>query len=304
MNHQRAKARSSRPTADLRDAESVKRSLCASLFTTPSIITHALSHEITGRFSIEPHEHEDLIQFDMIDGCVGDVFLIDRTYTITGTTLMVTYPTETHGYTLIPDRPPSNVYHFKLRTSDPWHRLGRRPLPRLQTHLPMLEQLSTLLDSSANSWTNKGVPSTSLAQLAQAICLWPVSGLEAQGVSQALGHSQQGAGQSASDRVRQAIETLGCRHHNPPDLTELASFAKLSSRHFARRFQADFNCTPHDYMTARRLDTARSLLLRPNKRIHEVADELCFSSAAAFSRWFTKLTSQGPRAFQQDPKVF
>ncbi|MEM1026482.1 MAG: helix-turn-helix transcriptional regulator [Planctomycetota bacterium] len=97
------------------------------------------------------------------------------------------------------------------------------------------------------------------------------------------------------------METLGQRFDAPPDLDELAAFARVSSRHFARRFRQDFGCTPHAWLAARRLDVARGMLRDADVRIGDVANHMGFSSPAAFSRWFTRLADQSPRAFRNDP---
>ena len=74
-------------------------------------------------------------------------------------------------------------------------------------------------------------------------------------------------GDGPSARVRRAVETLGQRLDNPPDLAELAEMACLSARHFTRRFRQDFGCTPHAYLQARRLDAARGLLRDADRRV-------------------------------------
>ena len=111
-------------------------------------------------------------------------------------------------------------------------------------------------------------------------------------------------GDALSDRVRRAATRLARRVDDPPSLEELAAAANISPRHFARRFTADFNCTPHEYITARRLDAARALLLRPGMPVARVAEELGFTSPSAFSRWFSRAADQTPRAFQKSPGVF
>ena len=47
------------------------------------------------------------------------------------------------------------------------------------------------------------------------------------------------------------------------------------------RIQSDFPITSRPYL--------------------EVADELGFSSPAAFSRWFTRLAGQSPKQYREDP---
>ena len=304
MARRRARSRRVVPAADAFDVEAARRSLCATMFADSASIETALSHEVTGSFAIEPHTHRDLIQFDLIDGCAGQVHLEGRSFPIHGVTLMVAYPGVEHGYSLSEDQPPASVCLFRLRVGPDWHAMHTRPLSPLRTRLPKLDRLSALMHEAVERQNSQGMPSLAVAQLAQAVCLWSAAGVDLAMADGMIPGRSGLRGESVSDRVRQAIETLGRRYHDPPSLTELARSACISPRHFTRCFLEDFNCSPHAYLTARRLDAARSLLLRPAMRVNVVADELGFSSPAAFSRWFTHLVGQSPRAFQRCPQIF
>ena len=176
-------------------------------------------------------------------------------------------------------------------------------MPALRTGLPPLEHLAGLLSAAAETWTPTGTPLIAAAKLAEALCRWPASD-ESAGVTEASHGDLPTLGDALSDRVRRAATRLARRVDDPPSLEELAAAANISPRHFARRFTADFNCTPHEYITARRLDAARALLLRPGLPVARVAEELGFTSPSAFSRWFSRAADQTPRAFQKSPGVF
>lgn len=279
-----------------------RRWLCAAIFSDPQCVSDARSHEVTAGFEIALHHHDDLLQLDLIDGCEGELIGPERRLPIRGMTLLVTYPGQAHGYRLLPGRPPSEVWLVKIRVDDGWRWLGDRPLPTAVTGLGRREALAAAMAGFVSDWTPRGVGTTALGQLAQAICLWPGSAAEAE--ADAARSGGEPGGDAASVRVRRAAETLGRRYHDPPDLAALAQAANLSQRHFARRFRAQFGCTPHQYVTNHRLDVARSFLLRTQWQVSDVAVEMGFSSAAAFSRWFTRLSGQSPRAFRSDPHHF
>ena len=285
-----------------RDTESAKRVLCAAIFTDPSCITSTLSHELTGRLVIEPHRHTDLLQLDLILGCEGQLTVDDQPINVHGTTLLAAYPGQVHGYTLVPARPPSEVWLVKLRVPRDWRQSGWHPLPDVLTGLPPQEVLHDAMARFFSDWTSQGKSAAALSQLATVISHWPSSAAESAAASAAA--PAQPRGDSVSARVRRAAESLSRRYHDPPTLDELAAAASISPRHFARCFQADFGCTPHQYVAERRLDVARSMLLRSELQIADVAEELGFTSPAAFSRWFARLAGQSPRSFRSDPETF
>lgn len=288
------------------DNEVWRRELCAAVFNDPARIVDALSHAITGHFAIEPHHHTDLLQLDVIHQCDGQVVTHEKSQTITGTTLMASPPGTMHGYTLRPAGDDAAVWLIKLRVGKD----RAAGLPPLVTGGGGWAAVQNAMATLVRDWTPQGVSLLALTRLATTISLWPESAFDAQGAEPRQGASLSAAsptsagGDGPSARVRHAIETLGQRLSEPPDLAELAAIANLSPRHFSRRFRQDFGCTPHDYVQARRLDAARGLLRDADQRVAGVATTLGFSSPAAFSRWFTRLAGQNPRTFRDDPRNF
>lgn len=281
----------------------IRRAWCAKIFDDPGRVTDALSHPITGRFEIAPHHHADLVQLDVMRGCAGEATLDGSVIPIRGTTLMASLPGQQHGYTLRPVDEHAAVWLVKLRVGKHLNRRGDGPLPPLLTGLSDLPVLLGAMAEFVRDWTPQGVNVVALAKLATAICAWPASANDAAESTQGSNDmAQQGDG--ASMRVRRAVEALGARFADPPSLEELAAAASMSSRHFARRFRQDFGCTPHEFLSTRRLDAARGLLRDDDCLVTDVADRLGFSSPAAFSRWFTRLAGQSPRAFRADPHNF
>jgi AraC family transcriptional regulator len=294
------------PRSDLSNADSAKRSLCAAVFRDPSCIEGARHHRVFSAFSIADHHHRDLLQLDVIVGCGGQVRLGGRATPISGLTLMITRPGIEHGYRLTadPSQRGTHVLHLKLRVDEPWHDLNTpMPLPPLLTGLGRLPALTEPMTSFIDGWTTQGVAFLGLVSLAEALASWPRTASERvqQGGTDARGST---LGLTVLERVRRAVEALGDRVQNPPDLKELARHALLSSRHFARLFREEYGCTPHDYLSARRLDTTKALLLNRQRPINDIAREMGFGSSAAFSRWFTRLAGQTARQFRRDASVF
>ncbi|MBP0110651.1 helix-turn-helix domain-containing protein, partial [Bradyrhizobium vignae] len=84
-------------------------------------------------------------------------------------------------------------------------------------------------------------------------------------------------------------------------LDQMASIACLSRYHFARAFKKAVGQSPHRYVSARRLDRAKALLMAGDRPLVEIALALGFSSQANFTRAFTQATGQAPGRYRQQP---
>lgn len=82
-------------------------------------------------------------------------------------------------------------------------------------------------------------------------------------------------------------------------LDELASIACLSRFHFARVFKAAIGRSPHQYISAKRLQRAKELLNQGDRSLVDIALALNFSSQANFSRAFRQMTGCSPGQFRQ-----
>jgi AraC family transcriptional regulator len=108
--------------------------------------------------------------------------------------------------------------------------------------------------------------------------------------------------QEGLDR-RRLFRVLDCIEANlEGDLTldHLASIACLSRFHFARAFKAALGKTPHQYVTAKRIERAKALLIRGDQSLVDVALALNFSSQANFTRAFRRLTGQTPGQYRSN----
>lgn len=88
------------------------------------------------------------------------------------------------------------------------------------------------------------------------------------------------------------------------DLTiaALAKVACLSRFHFARAFKAAVGKSPHQYVSAHRLERAKELLRREDRSVLDIAIALNFSSQANFTRAFHRGTGMTPARFRRDSR--
>jgi AraC-like DNA-binding protein len=83
-------------------------------------------------------------------------------------------------------------------------------------------------------------------------------------------------------------------------LDRMASIACLSRYHFARVFKRAVGHSPHRYVSARRLERAKTLLIEDDRPLVDIALALGFSSQANFTRAFRQATGRAPGQFRQD----
>lgn len=82
----------------------------------------------------------------------------------------------------------------------------------------------------------------------------------------------------------------------PPQMGELSRRLGYTAPHITRSFQEAYHTTPVRYCNARRMERAAERLLQ-RARVGQVADELGFGSAYAFSKAFKKHFGLSPREY-------
>jgi AraC family transcriptional regulator len=82
-------------------------------------------------------------------------------------------------------------------------------------------------------------------------------------------------------------------------LDRMASIACLSRYHFARAFKQAVGQSPHRYVSAKRLERAKALLIRGDRSLIDISLALSFSCQANFTRAFRQATGQTPGQFRQ-----
>lgn len=95
----------------------------------------------------------------------------------------------------------------------------------------------------------------------------------------------------ALGRVADVVEA---RLGDPLAVADLAAAATLSPFHFARAFKASTGLAPHEYVTSRRMERARTLLLGSRLSVPEVAYAVGLSNVSHFRRMFRRHTGLLP----------
>ena len=81
-------------------------------------------------------------------------------------------------------------------------------------------------------------------------------------------------------------------------LGQLARTAGMSRTQFLGNFKRTTGTTPHQYVTARRMERAKKLLADPDVQLHEVASMAGYSDQASFTRVFRRIARTTPGAYR------
>jgi len=99
--------------------------------------------------------------------------------------------------------------------------------------------------------------------------------------------------------VQKVLQYINTRLHEPITLEETAETVQISPEHLSRLFKEETGRGFNSYVNSRKIDRAREMLLRENRSIHCIAEELGYSSSRYFARVFKKVTAMTPREFRE-----
>jgi AraC-like DNA-binding protein len=120
-----------------------------------------------------------------------------------------------------------------------------------------------------------------------------------------LGNEQNGAPKSqtrgglAPNVLRRIRDYVEANLERKVELADLAARANLSRCHFTHAFKQALGCTPHRYVTSRRLEKAKQLLLESSFSTAEIALATGFADQSHFSRHFRAFFGASPVAYRR-----
>lgn len=102
-----------------------------------------------------------------------------------------------------------------------------------------------------------------------------------------------------SQRLRRVLDFIEANLEGDLNIERMAATACLSRFHFARAFKASTGQAPHQYVSNRRLERAKSLIWGADRSLADIAYSLNFSSHANFTRAFRRIVGQTPGEFRR-----
>lgn len=99
-------------------------------------------------------------------------------------------------------------------------------------------------------------------------------------------------------RLSHARDFIEKNVDQPITLPQIAGVACLSIHHFLRLFKQVFEETPHQYLTRKRIERAKDLLLTTSISVTDICQSVGFRSPGSFSWLFRRHVGCSPEGFR------
>ena len=111
---------------------------------------------------------------------------------------------------------------------------------------------------------------------------------------------------STSADLLAVYDYIDCHCHETLTLRELSAVVGISPNYFSHKFKEWSGISLWDYITAKRIEKAVSLILAPDKNMTmlEIALQCGFNNTVNFNKAFKKQKGFSPSALKKNPKLF
>lgn len=259
------------------------------------MIGHADFH--TAFSKLETHYHCNMEFVVIIKGTQRYV-VDDKYYMLYGGDIFMTYPYENHGNGNLPQDICEFIW-FQLDLSSPVNFLGlsspyseylfrqmlnyhTRTKRVTERNLALLQKAFKYLASDSIREHLHGY-SCFLHFFMNAICT----------------PDTESSAPAYSPDIQEAISYIHTQVLENPSIEQIAAFCGLSPSRFKAKFKEELGITPHSYIIALKIDTAKILLKDPHNSVTDVAYQLNFTSSNHFASVFKKQTGYTPSEFRK-----
>ena len=98
--------------------------------------------------------------------------------------------------------------------------------------------------------------------------------------------------------IQKAVQYIEDHYEHPITLEEIAEHVQLSSNYFSNLFKKATDTTFVDYLTNKRIERAKELLLDLNYTVYQIATKVGYGDARYFSRVFKATVGQTPTQYR------
>ncbi len=106
-------------------------------------------------------------------------------------------------------------------------------------------------------------------------------------------------GSDRSSILMPALNFIDDNFRNDFSLSELADKSGVTPQHLCRIFRETMNIRPSEYLTRRRLQEAKQLLIQTDMLVSEIGESVGFGEASYFSSVFKKYEGSSPAEFRK-----
>ena len=107
---------------------------------------------------------------------------------------------------------------------------------------------------------------------------------------------------TSNPRILPVLRYINRNISQPLSIDTLADIACVSRQHIIRLFKQNFNQTPMQFITRKKVEYAELQLLTTEKQVKNVAYDLGFNDYSYFIRLFRKQTGHTPAAYRKKQK--
>jgi two-component system, response regulator YesN len=100
--------------------------------------------------------------------------------------------------------------------------------------------------------------------------------------------------------MQRIVEYLKENFQNDINLQDIADTFYLNKEYISRKFKQEFNETIIDFLTKIRIEQAKLLLVRPNKKIYEIAYQVGYQNEKYFSKVFKRQVGMTPNEYRHE----
>ena len=102
-----------------------------------------------------------------------------------------------------------------------------------------------------------------------------------------------------SEPVREAINYIEAHLEEPISLRELAEMSHMNANYFSVLFKEHTGLTFSDYLTRRRVQRAKELIVGTTLSVNEISERVGYQTAKYFIKVFRKLEGMSPGQYRQ-----
>ncbi|MED2972308.1 AraC family transcriptional regulator [Fictibacillus sp. B-59209] len=164
---------------------------------------------------------------------------------------------------------------------------------------PFSSALSTQIDYFRGNMTTKSDPLWKEEQFQQLMETIVREQFHAVMETEALPSLKMGTREELYRRISTAHEYIRAFYQQPVTLQQISQAAFLSTNHLLRNYSAIYGCTPHQHVTALRIEKAKQLLMKTEKTMTDIAFNLGFETPASFSKMFKQHAGISPLQFRK-----
>jgi AraC family transcriptional regulator len=108
-----------------------------------------------------------------------------------------------------------------------------------------------------------------------------------------------GSADLARSNLRPALDFIEASLEDNPSIAEIAATTGLSTFYFARAFRRQLGMAPHQYLMARRVERAKTLLATSDQPLAELALSAGFASQSHLTAIFKRVVGVTPGAYRR-----